>query len=137
MGDCFSLTKVIKAVVALRGAALQPHAFLEVDEERAAKKLPGTLEEQIKRDLGSYDEFAPISLLPARRSSAPAGHGCLALRRQADLIQTPDGENPLVHGGTPILGVDVWEHSYTSTTATRGRIPRGLGRQPDQLGLRA
>jgi superoxide dismutase, Fe-Mn family len=21
-------------------------------------------------------------------------------------------ENPLVHGGTPILGVDVWEHSY-------------------------
>ena len=27
-------------------------------------------------------------------------------------MKTPNGENPLVHGGTPILGVDVWEHSY-------------------------
>ena len=24
----------------------------------------------------------------------------------------PNGENPLVHGASPILGCDVWEHSY-------------------------
>ena len=29
-----------------------------------------------------------------------------------EIMKTPNGENPLVHGGTPILGVDVWEHSY-------------------------
>ena len=28
------------------------------------------------------------------------------------ITKTPNGENPLVHGGTPILGCDVWEHSY-------------------------
>jgi Iron/manganese superoxide dismutases, C-terminal domain len=28
------------------------------------------------------------------------------------IVQTPNGENPLVHGGKPILGIDVWEHSY-------------------------
>jgi superoxide dismutase len=29
--------------------------------------------------------------------------------------KTPNGENPLVHGATPILGCDVWEHSTTLT----------------------
>ena len=28
------------------------------------------------------------------------------------VMKTPNGENPLVHGATPILGCDVWEHSY-------------------------
>ena len=27
-------------------------------------------------------------------------------------MKTPNGENPLVHGAEPILGCDVWEHSY-------------------------
>ena len=26
--------------------------------------------------------------------------------------KTANGESPLVHGGKPILGIDVWEHSY-------------------------
>jgi hypothetical protein len=29
-----------------------------------------------------------------------------------DIMKTPNGENPLVHGAKPILGCDVWEHSY-------------------------
>ena len=29
-----------------------------------------------------------------------------------EISKTPNGENPLVHGATPILGCDVWEHSY-------------------------
>jgi superoxide dismutase, Fe-Mn family len=31
---------------------------------------------------------------------------------KVSVTKTPNGENPLVHGGTPILGIDVWEHSY-------------------------
>jgi len=27
------------------------------------------------------------------------------------VTKTPNGKNPLVHGGKPILGRDVWEHS--------------------------
>ena len=29
-----------------------------------------------------------------------------------EISKTPNGESPLVHGASPILGVDVWEHSY-------------------------
>jgi Fe-Mn family superoxide dismutase len=28
------------------------------------------------------------------------------------VMKTANGENPLVQGATPILGCDVWEHSY-------------------------
>lgn len=28
------------------------------------------------------------------------------------VMKTPNGENPLMHGAQPILGCDVWEHSY-------------------------
>jgi len=47
------------------------------------------------------------------------GHGLASMKQRAaglngklEITKTPNGENPLVHGGTPILGVDVWEHSY-------------------------
>lgn len=28
------------------------------------------------------------------------------------IIKTPNGENPLIHNLIPLLGIDVWEHSY-------------------------
>ena len=29
-----------------------------------------------------------------------------------EITKTPNAENPIVHGHTPLLGCDVWEHSY-------------------------
>ena len=56
----------------------------------------------------------------SRRTSQAAGVGqfgsgwaWLAVKDgKLAICKTPNGENPLVHGATPILGVDVWEHSY-------------------------
>ena len=31
---------------------------------------------------------------------------------KVQVMKTPNGENPLMMGAQPILGVDVWEHSY-------------------------
>ena len=76
------------------------------------RKLPGKLEQQIKSDLGSFDEFR-TKFIDAGKTQFGSGWAWLALKGDKLVVMnTPNGENPLVHGGKPLLGVDVWEHSY-------------------------
>lgn len=78
------------------------------------KKLPGALEKQIDSDLGGYDGFR-AKFIEAGTTQFGSGWAWLALDNASgklEIAKTPNGENPLVHGKTPLLGVDVWEHSY-------------------------
>jgi Fe-Mn family superoxide dismutase len=75
-------------------------------------KLPGALSKAIDSDLGGYDKFR-TDFIQAGVTQFGSGWAWVAVRDgKLSITKTPNGENPLVHGGTPILGVDVWEHSY-------------------------
>jgi Fe-Mn family superoxide dismutase len=75
-------------------------------------RLPGELQSRIDADLGGYDKFR-TDFIQAGTSQFGSGWAWLAVKNgKLEIMKTPNGENPLVHGGTPILGVDVWEHSY-------------------------
>lgn len=76
------------------------------------KSLPGKLQAAIDSDLGGYDKFRE-DFLAAGAGQFGSGWAWLALKNgKLEVMKTPNGENPLVHGATPLLGVDVWEHSY-------------------------
>jgi Fe-Mn family superoxide dismutase len=76
------------------------------------KKLPGALQARIDSDLGGYDKFRS-DFMAAGASQFGSGWAWLAVKNgKLEIMKTPNGENPLVHGGVPVLGVDVWEHSY-------------------------
>jgi Fe-Mn family superoxide dismutase len=76
------------------------------------RSLPGKIQERIDADLGGYDKFREDFIATAA-SQFGSGWGWLVLRDgKFELMKTPNGENPLVHGAAPLLGVDVWEHSY-------------------------
>ncbi len=76
------------------------------------RQLPGKLETKIATDLGGYDAFRE-AFIEAGKSQFGSGWAWLTFKDgKLEVTKTPNGENPLVHGGTPILGVDVWEHSY-------------------------
>ncbi len=76
------------------------------------KKLPGSLQRAVDTDLGGYDKFR-TDFVQAGVTQFGSGWAWLAVRDgKLSITKTPNGENPLVHGGSPILGVDVWEHSY-------------------------
>lgn len=74
--------------------------------------IPGALETKIKEDLGGVEKFKE-DFIEAGKTQFGSGWAWLALKDgKLEVMKTPNGENPLVHGGVPLLGVDVWEHSY-------------------------
>jgi len=76
------------------------------------RSLPGALQSAIDSDLGGFDKFRE-DFLNAGATQFGSGWAWLCLKDgKLEVTKTPNGENPLVHGGTPLLGVDVWEHSY-------------------------
>ena len=75
-------------------------------------KLPGRLAKKIDEDLGGLDKFK-ADFAAAGAGQFGSGWAWLSVKNgKLEVSKTPNGENPLVHGATPILGVDVWEHSY-------------------------
>ncbi len=76
-------------------------------------KIPGSLEAALK-DMGGYDGFKK-EFIGAGVGQFGSGWCWLAMDNatgKLEISKTPNGENPLVHGKTPLLGCDVWEHSY-------------------------
>ncbi len=74
--------------------------------------IPGNLEAKINADLGSVAAFRD-AFIAAGTTQFGSGWAWLTLKGgKLEVTKTPNGENPLVHGGVPLLGVDVWEHSY-------------------------
>lgn len=74
--------------------------------------IPGELERRIVSDFGSVDKFKE-DFKAAGVGQFGSGWAWLVVDGgKLAVTKTPNGENPLVHGKTAILGVDVWEHSY-------------------------
>ena len=75
-------------------------------------KIPGQLEKALIESFGSIEK-AKEDFIQAAATQFGSGWGWLAVMDgRIVATKTPNGENPLVHNGRPILGVDVWEHSY-------------------------
>ena len=75
-------------------------------------KIPGNLEKKIVADCGSVAKMKE-DFIQAGVTQFGSGWCWLAIRYgKIEVMKTPNGESPLVHGARPILGCDVWEHSY-------------------------
>ncbi|GAA4828277.1 superoxide dismutase [Algivirga pacifica] len=95
------------------------HSLLWETLTPRGKELPGkTLKEAIEQSFVSYEDF-----LVTFRSAALGVFGsgwawvCLGDDKKLFICHTPNQNNPLMRQventyGTPILGIDVWEHAY-------------------------
>ena len=86
--------------------------FWQWMKPKGGGKLPGALEKKIVADLGSVDKMKE-DFIQAGVTQFGSGWAWLAVQNgKITVMKTPNGESPLVQGAKPILGVDVWEHSY-------------------------
>ena len=75
-------------------------------------KPSGAVEKALNDSFGSL-EAAQKAFIDAGTTQFGSGWAWFAVKDgKVEVMKTANGENPLVHGASPILGVDVWEHSY-------------------------
>jgi superoxide dismutase, Fe-Mn family len=75
------------------------------------KKLPAKLQAMVDT-YGGYDKLRG-DFVQAGVTQFGSGWAWLNVKGgKLEISKTPNGENPLMHGAQPILGADVWEHSY-------------------------
>ena len=75
-------------------------------------KIPGKLKAAIDSDLGGLEKLK-ADFAQAGATQFGSGWAWIEVKGgKLAISKTPNGENPLVNGASPILGCDVWEHSY-------------------------
>ena len=91
--------------------------FWEIINPNERGILFGDLENAINDSFGTFDNFK-VAFSNAAGSQFGSGWAWLCVKEGGDLdiCATPNQDNPLMPGigcgGTPILGIDVWEHAY-------------------------
>jgi len=116
--DIFKVISSAPAAVRNNGGGFYNHKlFWEVMGPNGSGKPSGQLLEAINGAFGSFDDFkSQFSNAAATRFGS--GWAWLVKTTDGKLVvtSTPNQDNPLMDvaevKGTPILGLDVWEHAY-------------------------
>lgn len=114
------LTKLDMSNMAVRnngGGFYNHRLYWEVMNPEGKGYLSGALKDAIEAAYGSVDAFKDAF---AKAAGTRFGSGwawlCVHKGGKVEICSTPNQDNPLMPkigcGGTPILGIDVWEHAY-------------------------
>ncbi len=89
--------------------------FWEVMSPNGGGNPSGDLGDAINSAFGSFEEFK-TAFAAAAATRFGSGWAWLCVKNgQLEVCSTANQDNPLMNegcGGTPILGLDVWEHAY-------------------------
>ncbi len=111
--DLDSIPESIRTAVRNNGGGHFNHAFfwpqLKVNHQEAPV---GNLSAALRQTFGSYDGFKE-AFAKAAATRFGSGWAWLIKNNQGalEVVSTPNQDTPLTLG-TPLLGLDVWEHAY-------------------------
>ena len=86
--------------------------FWQCMKPNGGGSIPSELEGRLNSDFGSVEQFKE-AFIQAGITQFGSGWAWLAIDNGKLVVtKSPNASNPLVDGLKPILGCDVWEHSY-------------------------
>ncbi|HLR73353.1 MAG TPA: superoxide dismutase [Pseudogracilibacillus sp.] len=113
ISDLDALPEDIRTAVRNNGGGHANHSlFWKVLSPNGGGAPSGELADKINEKFGSFDEFKE-TFQKAAAGRFGSGWAWLVLDNgNIDVISTPNQDNPIMEGKTPLLGLDVWEHAY-------------------------
>ena len=116
--DILTNLDMSNSAVRNNGGGFYNHSlFWTVMNPEGKGRLSGELKDAIEAEFGSKDAFIEAF---SKAAATQFGSGwawlCVHKGGKVEVCSTPNQDNPLMPGvscgGTPILGLDVWEHAY-------------------------
>lgn len=102
----------IQTAVRNNGGGHYNHSFFWEILSPEQQELSGDLKDAIEAKFGSVDAFKE-EFEAAGAARFGSGWAWLVLNNgELEVVSTPNQDNPVTDGQTPLLGVDVWEHAY-------------------------
>jgi Fe-Mn family superoxide dismutase len=113
LSDLSSVPESIRMAVRNNGGGHFNHSlFWKLMKPGGGGQPWGELAEAIRSTFGSFDAFKS-KLSDAAVTRFGSGWGWLyAKGGKLEVASTPNQDNPILEGGKPVLGIDVWEHAY-------------------------
>ena len=119
ISDLSSLPDSVQGAVRNNGGGHANHSFFWESLSASGGGLPsGPLADEISSTFGNFDAFKEIF---AKAALTRFGSGWAWLIQRSDgtlaVTSTPNQDSPIMEGiadetGTPLIGLDVWEHAY-------------------------
>ena len=116
--DLLSNLDLSNSAVRNNGGGYYNHClFWEIMSPNGGGSPSGSLLDAIEKAFGSFDEFkAEFSKAAATRFGSGWAWLCAHSDGSLEICSTANQDNPIMNGigcgGSPILGLDVWEHAY-------------------------
>ena len=103
----------IRGAVRNHGGGHANHTlFWEIMAPKAGGTPSGKLGEAIAKTFGSFDKFKEEVTNAGLNRFGSGWAWLVSSKGKLEVYSTANQDSPLMEGKTPLLGVDVWEHSY-------------------------
>ena len=113
ISDLGSVPEATRGAVRNNGGGHANHSlFWSIMSANGGGEPTGDLAEAINAEFGSFDGFKE-KFTAAAGTRFGSGWAWLSVDGGKLVVEsTPNQDNPLMEGRTPVLGLDVWEHAY-------------------------